>query len=178
LAVDLYQAVSEDGTLYAQRTNWKKVTFKNFNLVRGFPDTEVDGVSIKPFSRFYRTPQTISLQGQKIERAITLSDSVFITTPQGFVETTALWENGNSFNFSFRAETEGRYIVELISDKGEILFNRAIYVTSTEVLPVMANVQTVVTKNERSAVYDWVNRIREKHKINTLLSATELQAVA
>jgi len=72
----------------------------------------------------------------------------------------------------------GRYVVEVIGDKGDILFNRAIYISDDPVLPVMANKQTVVTVNTKTAIYDWVNRIRYNHKVDTILSNIDLQEVA
>jgi rare lipoprotein A (peptidoglycan hydrolase) len=178
LAIDMYQALSEDGTLLAQRTNWKKVTFRNFELVRGFPDTEEPSVSVQNFQRYYRSPQTISLQGKVLDSNTELEELAFITTPDGFVSSVSLYRSGDSFSFSFDATDMGRYIVELISDQGDILFNRGVYFSDNEVLPVMANVQTVVNQNSRQAVYDWINRIRNKHQISQLLSNSDLQEVA
>lgn len=178
LAIDLYQALSADGSLFKQRTNWKKVTFKNFDLVRGFPDAETAAVSVKSFQRFYRAPQSVNLKGKILDTAFTPSDMVFVTAPDGLVETTSLWRNGDDFSFSFNLETEGRYIFEIISDQGDILFNRAVFVGKAPVLPVMAAVQTVVKQNSYPAIYDWINRIREKQKINTLLSSSDLHQVA
>lgn len=178
LSIDLYQALSADGTFFAQRTNWKQVTFKNFKLIRGFPDVESEALILKPFTRYFRVPQTISLQGQKLDSTYTLFAEAFITTPEGLVETTPLTIVGDNFNFTFEAKESGRYIVELIGDKGDILFNRAIYLSSESVIPVMANKQTAVKENSIIAVYDWINRIRSGQKIETLLSNIELQKVA
>lgn len=178
LSIDLYQALSEDGTLFAQRTNWKQVTFKNLKLIRGFPDTERDEISVKPFNRYFRSPQSVTLEGKLLSEDFTLFEEAFITKPNGFVETTTLNTSGDTFNFTFDASQTGRYIVEVIGDKGDILFNRGLYVSAEEVLPVMATVQTVVKQNNYVAIYDWINRIRNNQKLNTLLSNVDLQTVA
>lgn len=178
LSIDLYQALSEDGTLFAQRTNWKKVTFKNLKLIRGFPDTEREELSIKPFNRYFRSPQSVTFEGKLLSQDFTLFEKAFITKPSGFVETTDLNIVDDVFNFTFEARETGRYIVEVIGDKGDILFNRGLYVSAEEVLPVMAKKQTVVKHNSYVAIYDWVNRIRDNQKLNTLLSNVDLQTVA
>lgn len=178
IAIDLYQALSADGTLFAQRTNWKKVTFKNFDLIRGFPDSETEALSIKSFTRFYRAPQVISLEGKKSDSNYELFKSVFITQPEGTVTKVPLVKLGNTFNFTFEAKKFGRYVVEVISTKGDILFNRGVFVSADPVLPVMANKQTVVKQNSYMAIYDWINRIRGNQQVGTLLSSVELQKVA
>lgn len=178
LSINLFQALSADGTFFAQRTNWKSVTSKNFKLIRGFPDTESEAVSVEPFSRYARNPQSISLQGQKLDPNYTLFAEAFITLPDGFVQTTPMSIVGDNFNFTFEASEPGRYIVEVIGDKGDILFNRALYISSETVLPVMANIQTVVKENSKTAIYDWINRIRTNQKLKTILSNIELQRVA
>jgi len=84
----------------------------------------------------------------------------------------------DTFNFTFEANQMGRYIVEVIGDQGDILFNRGMFVSREEVLPVMANKQTVVRQSNYVAVYDWINRIRNDQELSTLLSNVDLQNVA
>lgn len=178
LTIEVYQALSEDGTLFKQRTNWKPVTYKNFDLVRGFPDFENEAVRMNQFQRYYRSPQKIAVEGYMINEDYTVSDTLYVITPEGLVETTSVWRNGLNFKAQFEAQTDGRYVLEVISEAGDILFNRAVYIAQDPVLPVMAHKQTVVTQNSSPAIYNWINRIRDNHEINELLSSNELHEVA
>ena len=178
LQIDLFQALSADGTFFKQRTNWKPVTTKSLKLVRSFPDTERAEISVKPFVRYLRSPQTVTLEGKLLSADYTLFEEAFVTKPDGFVDTTDMNISDDTFNFTFEANQMGRYIVEVIGDQGDILFNRGMFVSREEVLPVMANKQTVVRQSNYVAVYDWINRIRNDQELSTLLSNVDLQNVA
>ncbi len=178
LAIDVFQAESEDGTLDKQFTNWKKVTFENLELIQGFPDAEVKGISVKDFQRYYRTLKPIKVEGKILDPDIELPEEVFIINPDGEVDTLSLSKNGDWFNFWFQPKKMGMYAVEMVSTKGEILFNRAIYFNDAKVLPVFTRTQTVVKVNSSKAVYDWINRIRFRNGQSELVPDVKLRNVA
>ncbi len=177
LAIDVFQAQSEDGSLDKQFTNWKKVTFKNYKIVRGFPDVETSDVSIKPFNRYQRTLSPMVFDGTLFTDKKVFEDA-FIIKPDGTVQTADVTSSGDNFRFSFIPQDFGQHIVEVISDQGEILFNRAIYIDSDLVLPIYPRKQTVVKVNNSTAILDWVNRIRDNQGEGALLSDVNIKRVA
>ena len=179
LSVDVFQSDSESGTFTDQYTNWKKVAYENFELIRGFPDIEVASISIKPFTRYHHILKRITLKGKVVlDATLRLNAEAYLTDSKGVVKAIPLVFQNESFVYLFEPKNYGTYIVEIISEAGDILFNRAIYVNPFPVLPVFPRNQTVVKNNSHTAIYDWINLIRHRHEKGALITDVNLREVA
>ena len=179
LAVDLFVAESKDGTLDTQISAWKKTAFKNFQIEASFPDTEDERLKIENFARYYKKIEKTTLHGTILQN-IKLHKNAYITLPNGKVLTTPLRfsREKNEFWFDVNPKDFGRYIVEVNSDKGEILFNRAIYFSQKIILPIMAEEMVKVTGKSVANVRFWVNSIRHGAGKNELISDIKLNNFA
>lgn len=178
LSIDLYQAESLNGTLQKQNTNWKKVVFENFDLVSGFPDKESEKISIHNFARFIHQLKPELISGKILAQGVELPKNVFVIFPDGSVKEFPLIKNGESFSVWINPDEWGSYIFEIVSNKGEILFNRQIYFTENEVLPVFPKVQTFVRSDSKTGVLNWINTVRRKNQKSKLFSSAELDEFA
>jgi rare lipoprotein A len=179
LAIDVFQALSVDGTIAKQTTNWKKAAFENFQLVRGFPDSETSLISVYNFPRFVRTQEALVLNGKVLGQGIQLPETAFLITPEGFVEPLIINKvGGDQFLISFAPASFGTHIFEIVSDQGQILFNRAIYVSQASVLPVADWYQTEPRTLSIAGIRSWVNSLRQAHSLRALNGSGELDVVA
>ncbi len=178
LSIDVYQADSKNGTLEKQFTNWEKVDYQNYELIQGFKDLEKKSISIPNFKRYHRIKKTIKLKGKVLDKEMILSEHGYLTLPNGDVKKVNLVFQDGYFYFIFKPETQGKYIVEIIRDNGEILFNRAIYFNTFDVLPVLPNSELVVNTRNHTAVYNWINKLRAQQNKPKLNSDINIKNIA
>ncbi len=177
LAIDFYQAMTKNANLQEQTTNWKKGPFGNFDLTFGFPDTEKDSIGIPKFPRFMHELKPITLNGE-IFNDVKFADNIFVINANGEVSEFPLTVQGDSFKTRITPLTWGPHIIEIISDQGEILFNRAIYFYPNEILPIFPWKQTAVKSNTRGATLAWINYLRGRQKKPLLTSSVNLDRFA
>ncbi len=176
--IDVWQADSKKGTLVTQKTNWKKVSFKNFEITAGFPDLQNTKVVIDNFERFQHSLTPVTFYGQILED-VSLRDKAYVITPDGFVKVISIQKNGtDQFYVRIAPEEFGIHIFEIVSDEGEILFNRAIYFSENEVLPVALWEKTPIRSNSVVGVLNWVNQFRKKYNVSRVFKNTELDEFA
>lgn len=178
LSVDLFSAESKDGTLDTQISAWKKSSFKNFEIARAFPDNEDKRINIENFSRYYKELTKTSSRGNIFDYDLNLHPEVYITLPNGKVITHEIRINGDQFSFDFTPRDWGRYVIEITSDQGEILFNRAIYFSRKIVIPILQEEAVQVTGETVPNVRFWINSIRKNAGKSTLMSDYKLNNFA
>ncbi len=177
LAIDLYQAMSRNGKLQEQTTNWKKGPFSNFDLSFGFPDSEKDSIGIPKFPRFMHKLEPITLKGEIFDK-VSFADNIFVITPDGEVSQFPLVVQGNSFKTRITPLTWGPHIIEIVSNQGEILFNRAVYFYPNQILPIFPWKQTAIKSNTRGATLAWLNYLRGRQKKPLLTGSVKLDRFA
>lgn len=179
MKIELFQALTNNGTFEQQTTNWKSVTTKTFHLVEGFKDTEEDTISVYEFPRFVKTLNPITLEGKLNREGIILADNVYVITPAGTVKKVTLEKRGiDAFRFRFQPEGFGTHILEIVSDKGEVLFNRALYVSEEYVLPIVPWEGASVATESVVGIRHWTNAFRAEHNIEPVSSDLALNAFA
>ena len=179
LAVDMFAAESQDGRLDTQISAWKKVDFKNFQIEQAFPDTENDKIKIKNFARYFRELEKTTFNGE-ISRETVLEPEVFITLPNGKISSSKIRFNPTKTEFWFDVNPRdfGRYVIEINSNKGEILFNRAIYFSPKVILPIRQEERVKLTGTSRANVRFWVNSVRQEAGKKALASSLKLDDFA
>jgi len=179
LTIRLSQAFSLDSTLAKQTMNWKESALRHYELAEGFPDTETESISISNFPRFVKTLDHLVLEGRKNDLEKNLKTSVFVTTPSGFVREFPIQERGErEFLVRITPEEWGLHVFEVLSDQGEILFNRGIYFSEDLILPVIPRVQTSFTAETKIGVLHWINTIRSEHGLPSVIQSAELEEFA
>ena len=181
LQIKLDQAASSDGSFTGQNSDWKSVNSAEFLPTFGFPDAEkTEKIAVFDFPRFRKNLTPLYLRGQFKSRRTTLSKEAFLTTPDGKVKSLQVEKNGESFSVSFAPQTFGTHIFELISEEGEILFNRAIYFSdsSTRVLPIKTWPQTSIRGPSRPSIRSWANRIRASVGSSQVYASGALDQIA
>jgi rare lipoprotein A len=178
LSIDFFTAESKDGTLDTQISSWKKSSFKNFQIESAFPDTEDDRISITNFTRYFKKLEKTTFQGEKLDPNLKLHNKVYITLPTGKIITQNITFIGNKFSFELNPLYLGRYIIEITSDTGEILFNRAIYFSREIILPILKEEMVSVTGESTANVRFWINSIRKNAGQDSLLSNYKLDKFA
>jgi len=95
------------------------------------------------------------------------------------VEEVELVRNRDQFEFLLDPKEEGTYLIEIISDAGEILFNRAIYIAEDgEVLPILPWKDRILASESVLGVRNWTNDLRKHFNKKTLSADSELNIVA
>ena len=179
LGMELFQALSNNGTFEQQTTNWKSVTTQTFQLVEGFKDTESEKISVYDFPRFPKTLDSIVLEGKLLASDVELPDHAFVMTPSGTVKQITLEKRGiDAFRLHIRPEGFGTHVLELISTQGEVLFNRALYISEEYVLPIIPWKTAEVTTQSVSGIRYWTNELRAKHNANPVLADHDLNVFA
>lgn len=178
LAIDFYQAQTLDGTMQTQNTNWKKGPYSNFDLTFGFPDNESEKVGVPKFSRFVHKLKPLTIEGEIFDKTVGLPENVFFITPDGEVNQFPLVRRGSQFQARVSPLTWGPHIFELVSDEGEVLFNRAIYFSPNQILPIFPWPQMMVKSNTRGEVLAWINRLRNQQKKPLLVGSAQLDRFA
>ncbi len=180
LAVDLFVAESKDGTLDTQVSAWKKVSFKNFQIEKAFPDTEDGRLKIEKFSRYFRNLEKITFHGILSGQGTRLEKEIYITLPNGKINKTVprFSREKKEFWFDVVPKDWGRYVIEINSTEGEILFNRAIYFSRKIVLPIRKENDIQVSGESVPNVRFWVNSIRQQIGRRPLRADKELDNFA
>lgn len=178
IRIELFQALSQNGTLDQQISNWISVVSHEYQLKESFPDGETEAVSVFDFPRFLREIKSIVLEG-RLEEEIQLAEHAFLTLPNGFVrEIPIQMQGGYDFRFRIQPEAYGRHILEIINDQGEILFNRAMYIFPHYVLPIIPESSVDLSSESVSGVRHWTNVFRSEHGIPPLAADVGLNAFA
>lgn len=178
LAIDVYQAGSKDGTLYNQKTNWRKGPFENFELTYGFPDAESEKISVENFPRFVHRIAPVTIKGTINDIDVRFPDHIFVIRPDGEVDEFPLVRQGSQFSARMTPREWGSYVFEIVSDQGEVLFNRAIYIDQDQMLPVFPWKQTAVRSNSRSSALKWINDVRRAHTRTSVIGNVNLDNFA
>ncbi len=178
LAVDMYAAESKDGTVPQRISGWTKLSYKNFDLVPGFLDTESEKVSVHDFPRWRRDLKEISIEGKVLSPEITLEEDAFITTPSGYVRQVAYTREGDRFSFPVKPEEWGAHAIEIITDDGEVLFNRELYFSEKWVLPILPPQSIMLSSKTVPGVRAWINKVRGEQKLSSLIGSAELNVFA
>ncbi len=179
MVIELHQALTNNGTFEQQTTNWKRVTTKTFHLVEGFKDTEEESISVYEFPRFVKTLDPIVLEGKINSSSVKLPDHVYVMTPQGTVKEVILEHRGiDAFRFRFQPEGFGTHILEIVSINGEVLFNRAMYVSEEYVLPIAPWKEANVTTSSVAGIRYWTNALRAKQNISPVNADSDLNVFA
>lgn len=179
LSLDVYGAESASKTLNTQTTNWKKIEYQNFVLVPGFPDTESSKISIHDFVRFPKTLDPITLSGKILAPNTVLSEHAFLTDPDGNIgKIPVIMVGGEDFRIRVLPKKWGTHIFEITSSEGEVLFNRALYVSRDMILPVQPRKRILSRGTTTTSVKNWVNAWRSKYDISPVEMDTDLNAVA
>ncbi|GEM_PF-1070773 len=179
LAIDLFFAESRDGSIEQQSTNWKKSTFENLHLFPGFMDKEKKGITVSNYKRFLHGLDPVRLRGKISRRDTTISDHAYVTLPSGWVEELSVKKGPHhAFSLNFTPKEFGTHIVEFVSDQGEVLFNKAVYIFPTQVLPV--HIWNFVQPSGFSipGFRHWSNTLRKKYGSGTLVADSELNRIA
>ena len=178
LAIDLFQAKSEGSILRTQATDWEKVVFKNFILVPGFNDVESEKISVHRFPRFLDTLETVPLDGKILVPGIQLPEYAYLITPEKDVKEIVLEKRDDYFYFSVIPDGQGSYVLEIISDEGEVLFNRGMYFYDQLVLPITKWEQIPTRSTSLVGIRNWTNQLRKKHRIARLDADAQLNDFA
>jgi rare lipoprotein A (peptidoglycan hydrolase) len=179
LLITLSQALSHNQTLGNQTTNWKQAFQKKYEFVEGFPDTESNDISISSFPRFVRTLEPITLKGRLKNDTKQLSKNAFLTMPNGLVKEFPIQKRGmHDFRVRITPETWGKYVFEIITDGGEILFNRALYFSPDLVFPIGKQSSTPLANESVAGIRHWTNVFRQDHGIASLSASTQLNEFA
>jgi rare lipoprotein A len=178
LAIDFYLAESYDGSYLKQKSNWKKVDFANFLLKSGFPDREVEEISIKKFSRYLHKLTTVKILGKLLSSNIRVADKAYVIEPTGFVKELVVKKSGNNFIVEFKPTHWGSHVIEIVSTEGQILFNRGVYFYRGHILPVKPWFQTKVRYATRESSLTWINNLRVKHGIAAVYKNDRLNHIA
>lgn len=177
LEVDWYGAESERNTLNTQTTNWSKIAYKNFKLVPGFLDAESSKISVSGFKRFPKDGASFVLSG-KLNGAL-IADNAYLVLPDGGIKTLAVIKEGlHNFRIRVQPKDFGTHVIEIISNEGEILFNRAFYISKDFVLPVQPWERISVRSESISSIRHWINSWRSRKKLGALQSSPELNTFA
>ncbi len=179
LAIDIFMAKSDKADLQTQNTNWKSAGFENLELLPGFPDTETESISVYNFPRFIKTLEPITIKGKLLSNIQQLKETAYLINPRGFVQELPLKNLGyDEFQININPEEWGIHILEIVSDQGEILFNRGLYVAENWVLPVSPWQQTTITGTSVPGIRYWTNKIRSQQGRSTLSADKDLNSLA
>jgi rare lipoprotein A len=178
LAIDIFSARSNDGTISQRTSGWAKGMYENYELVPGFLDVESEKVSVQDFPRWKRDLSAFSLRGKVLVPNVVLPEHAFVTPPSGRVQEIPYERNGDWFSFEISPNEWGAYAIEVIGDDGEVLFNRELYIAESLVLPVFPPERIVLTSNTVAGVRAWINAVRSRLNLKSLISSAELNGFA
>lgn len=180
ISIALYKADSENGTLATQETYWQVDSVSDFLLTPGFKNNETKGISFFDYQPFLPEEDRM-FSGRKISDVF-LKDEVYITKKGYDVYSTPLNIDGERFSFNLPLKGAGTYLVEIISNEGEILFNKAFYVSdAVRLLPVypwQGTLPSYSNSIQKSHVRQWMNDIRSQFQALPLVSNPELDRFA
>jgi rare lipoprotein A len=174
---DFFAATSVNQTLASQNSTWKKTGYQNFRLIPGFEDSESKDFSLEDFERF--TDKGYALYTGRTLNNKRSRDAILITNPNGTIEESKIVEIADdAFKFRVDFDEEGTYIIEVIADDGEILFNRAIYKYDETVLPVLSWFRQKANTTNAMGVKNWINAFRRSRRVSDIYTNAELNELA
>ncbi len=178
LAIDFFQAESRDGSLNQQKTNWEKGPYANFDLTFGFPDAKDKDVGVPHYPRFVHTLQPALVQGEIKRDGVQLADKAYVIQADGEVAVLPLIRRGDKFEAKITPIGWGTYVFEVVSDQGEVLFNRGMYFSPNQILPIFPWKQTPIRTNTAGAVLEWINVIRKRQNRRHIVLDPDLNKFA
>jgi len=100
-------------------------------------------------------------------------------TPSGAVKQVLLDKRGiDAFRFRMIPEEWGTHILEFVSSEGEVLFNRALYVSSQYVLPIIPWKSVSLASESVGSVRTWTNALRAEQHANPVFADGNLNRFA
>lgn len=175
---DFFAATSVDQTLASQNSTWRKIGYKNFRLIPGFEDSESKDFSLEGFDRF--TDKGYELfTGRILNPNKKVRDQVLLKKPNGTIEEVNIVKIAeDAFKFRVDFDDEGTYVIEVIADDGEILFNRAVYKYDEVILPVLSWFRQKANATNTMGVKNWINAFRRSRKVSDIYTKAELNELA
>ena len=147
--------------------------------MRGFPDSESEKISVHDFPRFTRDLESFVLSGKILNSEIVLADHAYLTVPRGTVRKLPLVKIGlDQFAVRIVPEEWGPHVLELVSEEGEILFNRAMYFSETFVLPMSKWWEIPLRGRSVPGVRNWINQQRASRDLPKVFADTDLNEFA
>ena len=179
LAIDLFAAESRDQTLNTQISNWQKLDYQNFVLLPGFEDSESSKIVVENFERFPGDVADIHIKGKITDKEVRLRSTLFVTEVGGRIRQAPLViDNNRSFSSRVDFDDAGTYVIEIMSDQGEVLFNRAVYVYEDFVLPVLDWERVQPKSQNLVGVRYWINVFRRNQQLGDIHTDANLNDVA
>lgn len=178
LAIDFYQAKTRDGTLHQQKTNWEKGPYDNFDLTFGFPDGKDKYVGIPHYPRFVHNLKPVAVRGDIKDKDVGFPDHAYVIRADGEVNQFPIIRRGDKFQVQMTPTDWGTYVFEIVSNQGEILFNRGMYFSPNQVLPIFPWKQTAIRTNTKGAVLEWINVIRKRQNKSPIVLDPDLNKFA
>lgn len=178
LLLTLAQAPSADGTLAGQTQAFQDLAFRNYRLLEGFPDTQEDTITVHDFPRYRKNLQNFTIAGRINDSAFALADHAYLILPTGHVRDLSIRKNGDEFAIDVWPDTYGTHIFEIVSNRGEILFNRGMYIYEDYVLPVYPRSNLTAPRASKDSIISWVNELRRRHNRDTVVGSAELHSLA
>lgn len=180
ISIALYTANAQEGTLPTQETYWQAQAVSDFLLTPGFKNQETKEIAFFDYQPFLPEKER-TFSGRKTSDVF-LKDEVFITKKGYDVYTTPLNIDGERFSFNLPLKGAGTYLVEIISNEGEILFNKGFYISDGKLLlpvyPWQGTLPRYTNVIQKSQVRQWVNDVRSQFKALPLTSNPELDRFA
>ncbi len=179
ITISFVQALSSDGTLQSQTSNWKEVRRDSFVLWQGFEDLEKESIALTRFQRYYRPNSLIRWEGRRTNEDVQISDTAYVQRPSGIVEEIPLQtDNTDGFVLEWNATEEGVYVFQVNATNADTLLKRAVYVSANQVLPVKPWIHTPLSNNALVGVRDWINTVRYQYNRPALMMDESLQVLA
>lgn len=180
LSIALYAANSTDGKLSSQTSYWQSASISEYLLIDGFQNNQTVDLYFNDYVPFIGTGSK-NFSGRKLNNVF-IRDEVYVTHRGDDVYTYPIQVDGDRFNFTVPFEEEGTYVVEVISEEGSILFNKAFYVSNNQLLlptyPWQGGLANYPENLSRSDVRTWANSIRRNFNANPVVLDAELDQFA
>lgn len=168
LQVKLWSATAQGGTLQQRSDNWVLESNKEWTIMPVFPDIVVPGVvQLDGFQQFVNAEKTLKIQGTV--QGVRLSDHAYLTKPNGEVQKLPLGTSGDKFGVVLDIKDIGAHVFELVTDQGEIIYNRGLYMAPVQLLPVAEWSSEKSYSATAQGVLDWTNNLRTKSRKQALV---------
>ena len=178
--ITMFFAKSKNGDLLTQTTNWKIVSSKEIFLTSGFVDfpTHTD-LEVKNFRRFLTSNKKLVLEVHTKNSEIVLDDYAYLYKQKGKVKKIRFVSRDQQKYLNLNSLQAGNYVLEIMSSKGEILFNKGIYVVQNKILlPVMKWGYENISRLSPILIREKTNNIRKQYNLRSLNSNLKLNQLA